>query len=361
MLELNEIAFNDCNLTGEIPASLGNLGGTPFYFLYLQNNNLSGCIPSSLQSLCPNVTTFGNISGNPLIATQSWTNFCNNQEGMCQACGTHPDYAPLMALYNSTGGPNWTNNTGWVDGAAGTNCDPCNGWHGVTCDSARVSTVHLSNNNLKGVLPIDFEELTKLKSLVLDNNIISGTIPLNLGQLSNLENLALYDLNLHGEIPATFLNLQKLKYLSLNGNQLSGEIPDYLGSLSNLENIYLFNNLFKGSIPSSLGDLTKVKNLWLQNNNLNGCLPENLSNLCPIANLVFLENNPLLLTQSWTNFCNNQEGMCEPTNVKEEQSSIPFSLFPNPAYDMIYISQSDKISQLEVMSINGNLILRNHS
>ncbi|MBM87009.1 MAG: hypothetical protein CMQ41_01390, partial [Gammaproteobacteria bacterium] len=34
----------------------------------------------------------------------------------------------LVALYNSTGGANWRDNTGWL-GAAGTECD----WYGVTC------------------------------------------------------------------------------------------------------------------------------------------------------------------------------------------------------------------------------------
>lgn len=56
----------------------------------------------------------------------------------------HADYDALMALYNSTNGPGWTDNSGWIDGAAGTNCDPCT-WYGITCTSA-------------GVLPIKFIE-----------------------------------------------------------------------------------------------------------------------------------------------------------------------------------------------------------
>ena len=48
------------------------------------------------------------------------------------------DRAALMALYNSTDGPNWTNNTGWGKG------DPCDSaWYGVTCDTA-VSYTHLT-------------------------------------------------------------------------------------------------------------------------------------------------------------------------------------------------------------------------
>ena len=38
----------------------------------------------------------------------------------------------LIALYNSTDGANWKDNTGWM-GEAGTECD----WKGVTCTSKR--------------------------------------------------------------------------------------------------------------------------------------------------------------------------------------------------------------------------------
>ena len=38
---------------------------------------------------------------------------------------TTQDSLALVALYNSTGGPNWTNNTNWLNG-------PVSTWPGVT-------------------------------------------------------------------------------------------------------------------------------------------------------------------------------------------------------------------------------------
>ena len=56
----------------------------------------------------------------------------------------------LVALYNSTDGGNWTNNTGRL-----LSDDPC-GWFGVTCLSGRgVTEVSLDSNNLTGSIPAE--------------------------------------------------------------------------------------------------------------------------------------------------------------------------------------------------------------
>ena len=57
----------------------------------------------------------------------------------------------LVALYNSTGGPFWTNNTNWI-----TSTDPCAPlWFGVTCDASKANVISLSlpSNNMTGSLP----------------------------------------------------------------------------------------------------------------------------------------------------------------------------------------------------------------
>ena len=54
----------------------------------------------------------------------------------------------LIALYNSTVGANWTDNTGWV-GEDGPECD----WYGVTCSSDFVSEISMPANNLSGSIP----------------------------------------------------------------------------------------------------------------------------------------------------------------------------------------------------------------
>ena len=64
--------------TGSIP----NFTFPSYTRIYLNNNNLSGCIPASLKAYCGNTV---DLSGNPLLATQDFTAFCNTNTG---ACGT---------------------------------------------------------------------------------------------------------------------------------------------------------------------------------------------------------------------------------------------------------------------------------
>jgi hypothetical protein len=56
----------------------------------------------------------------------------------------------LVALYDSTDGDNWLDNTGWKV----TNT-PCN-WFGVTCKKGSVGKIELPSNNLKGSLSAKF-------------------------------------------------------------------------------------------------------------------------------------------------------------------------------------------------------------
>ena len=58
------------------------------------------------------------------------------------------DREALVALYNATGGPNWSNNTNWLSDA------PLSQWYGVTTDgTGRVTRLELQSNSLSGELP----------------------------------------------------------------------------------------------------------------------------------------------------------------------------------------------------------------
>ena len=84
----------------------------------------------------------------------------------------------LVALYNSTNGPGWSRNDGWLTAST-----PCN-WYGVTCETGHV--VYLG----------------------LDSNQLSGAIPPALGNLANLQWLYLYVNQLSGALPRSLMNLQ---------------------------------------------------------------------------------------------------------------------------------------------------------
>ena len=190
------------------------------------------------------------------------------------------DRAALVALYNSTDGANWTNNTNWNTTAT------LDTWYGVETNSnGRVTGLELTGNNLVGPLPAKLGDLSKLKLLYLNNNQLSGTIPAELGDLSNLSDLILSNNGLTGAIPAELGKLTQLKYLSLPSNQLNGAIPAELGDLSLMVELILSYNGLADAIPAELGDLENLRSLALEYNQLSGAIPAELGDLSNLKNL----------------------------------------------------------------------------
>ena len=178
------------------------------------------------------------------------------------------DRAALVALYEATDGPSWSNNDGWL-GAA-----PLGDWYGVETDGfGRVTWLNLNYNDLSGPIPPELGSLTNLTELWLYANTLSGPIPPELEALDNLKRLALNLNQLTGPIPPELGNLRNLTSLEIAGNELSGSIPPELGSLGNLTLLDLSFNELSGPIPSELGNLANLTGLSLQVNNLSGPVP----------------------------------------------------------------------------------------
>ena len=64
----------------------------------------------------------------------------------------------LAALYNSTHGDTWTNNSGWL----ATNLP--SGWYGVTVEAGHVTRLDLHENRLSGSLPPELANFSSLSS-----------------------------------------------------------------------------------------------------------------------------------------------------------------------------------------------------
>ena len=194
------------------------------------------------------------------------------------------DRAALVALYNATDGPNWTNNTNWLSDA------PIGTWHGVTADAGRVVELWLNDNDLTGQIPPELGNLSNLTSLHLGSNEFTGAIPPELGRLSNLIWLGLEDNQLSGAIPPELGRLSNLQQITLDDNKLSGGISPELGNLSNLTSLHLQSNEFTGEIPPELGNLSNLEWLYLDRNQLSGEIPPELGSLSNLEDLSLRDN-----------------------------------------------------------------------
>lgn len=197
-------------------------------------------------------------------------------------CGTVTDIPilecqALVALYNSTNGPGWTNSTNWLASTTAGN------WYGVLVLGGHVNGLTLYSNHLVGTLPTEIGNLSFLQNLLLYFNDINGVIPSEIGSLPNLQSLQLMGNELTGPLPSQMAFMTGLRMLRLEHNQLSGSLPAWLGNLSNLQHIGLGDNQFAGSIPTEIGNLTGLISLYLAQNVLSGAVPvsfTNLVNLC---------------------------------------------------------------------------------
>ncbi|XP_057743902.1 probable LRR receptor-like serine/threonine-protein kinase At5g48740 [Arachis stenosperma] len=137
---------------------------------------------------------------------------------------------------------------GWQD-------DPCSPspWENVNCQGNLVTSLDLSNINLRSIGPT-FGDLLDLKTLDLHNSSLSGEIQ-NLGSLQRLQilNLSFNQLTSFG---AELENLINLRVLDLQNNSLKGTVPESLGELEDLHLLNLENNRLEGPLPQTLNKPT---------------------------------------------------------------------------------------------------------
>ena len=184
------------DLSGTIPAALGNLAGLDT--LYLQINRLRGGIPVEL----------GNLSNLQVLHLTS-----NRLTGQIP-----PELGNLTSLT-------------WLD---------------------------IMFNRLTGEIPEELGQLSGLERLRLNGNSLTGAIPSRLGDLAQLHTLRLEHNELSGSIPGTLGDLSALEMLILSYNQLTGDLPSELGRLSALIRLDINDNMLTGCIPAELAKNTAL-------------------------------------------------------------------------------------------------------
>ncbi|XP_068636873.1 receptor like protein 22-like isoform X2 [Aristolochia californica] len=258
------------NLTGSIPACLGNNDSAPLIVLNLRGNSISGVIPNNFSEGCRLKTL--DVNGNQLQ-------------------GQIP-----QSLKNCTD----------------------------------LEVLNLGNNVLEGGFPCWLGNLTDLRVLVLRNNRFSGSIELRGEGFKMLQIVDLSSNNFNGKLPresferwkamvpngndnessrahhviqSRVLRLTPIYYrdtvnvsskglemelvkiltiftsLDLSKNNFTGPIPDVVGTLKLLYVLNLSRNALTGPIPASLANLDQLESLDLSFNHLTGMIPGKLAQL----------------------------------------------------------------------------------
>ena len=265
-----------------------------------------------------------------------------------QATGTAPatvwsaDRRPLLSLFESARGEEWTRRDGWWSEA------PVGDWYGVSADGdGRVTALRLSSNGLRGTLPPGLGRMTRLVELHLDGNALVGPLPLSLLQL-RLQTFRYGGTSVCVPLDSAFRDwllavptregpeelcvderaVLEAVYRALNGpfwirsggwlselplgewhgvetseageviaielpeNGLEGEIPVELTELARLEFLRFDNNRLRGSMPAQLGDIATLRGLYLRDNEVSGTIPSALGRLTELYDLE-LQGNEL--------------------------------------------------------------------
>ena len=344
LANLEQLNLAGNGLTGTIPPELGNLAKLDW--LGLSSNRLSGPIPRSLLEL--EGLTQLNFHENPGLCTPGTTAFVAWRERINRDEGPYCnelDARVLDGFYQTSGGADWTNATGWLATPA------LEEWYGVTADSlGRVMTLDLAGNGLAGRIPSTLGRLAEMTRLRIGGNALSGQLPPSLTRLPLVEfHYASTELctptdsdfrawlNRIASHEGTGVNCAQLSdrdilvalYNSTGGanwknaenwltdaplgdwhgvgtdgddrvtslhfsyNDLTGPLPPELGNLANLEQLEIGWNDLTGPLPPELGNLANLTTLILSGNSLlDGRIPPELGDLANLE-ILYLWGNRL--------------------------------------------------------------------
>ena len=275
--ELRDLYLDDNELSGPLPPEIGEMAG--LRYLGVSGNSLSGPVPETFARLTLDRFYFGGTHLCMPSGLSAWHQSIGETEDDPLRCiPVTADREALAAVYRATDGPGWEESENWLSEL------PINTWSGVRTDEdGHVTELILPDNDLRGPLPPEIGDLTRLERLLLHGNALSGPIPPEIGRLSRARTVLLSGNRLEGRIPPDIGGLVSADTLYLSRNNLSGPIPGETGSLESLVVLALFENELTGPLPPSLGKLKRLKELILSDNRIDGPLPGEIGGMTSLA------------------------------------------------------------------------------
>ena len=335
------LAFEDINLIVDIPQDMAQWVSAAPYVDYEGKHRIKVSVKDYTTGTSPRhgVMSFKTATSSNSLTIEI-TQRGDLQEGSLRDA--------LMAFYNATNGPAWTQQENWGSDK------PLDQWYGLYVWGHRdmsenfeelwelrlpgvgsegtipdkfwdafpnFTTVDLDGNRYESNVLPDKIWHDELKELDLRSTLVHWQMNGSIGNAKNLERL---DLawgrtswergNITGQIPEELCNLTKLRYIDLQRNQIVGTLPSNIGnmsclqelkllhneiggelpesfySLDNLGRAVLSDNKFTGSISPKIGNMSNLVDIWISDCNFEGVLPEEFG-LCKNLQVCYFEGN----------------------------------------------------------------------